>query len=172
MYPFGVNKSVKCCSKGFEIHCLILYYINPLRHDDAYKRHWTGSPLVQAVICCLFGAKHLPELTITYCQMNSTNKFQWIFNELENKRIRGQMFKSFICHTVILFRDQWVNIVWAQFIYIKFVHGFANIDFNRHCKHITYIYWWRHDMETHYALLALLEGNPQLTGRFPSQRNQ
>ena len=30
--------------------------------------------------------------------------------------------------------------------------------------------WWRHQMETFPALLALCEGNPPVTGRFPSQR--
>ena len=29
--------------------------------------------------------------------------------------------------------------------------------------------WWRHDMETLSALLALYEGNPRVTGGFPSQ---
>ena len=29
--------------------------------------------------------------------------------------------------------------------------------------------WWRHQMETCSALLALCEGNPPLAGRFPSQ---
>ena len=30
--------------------------------------------------------------------------------------------------------------------------------------------WWRHQMETFSALLALGEGNPPVTGGFPSQR--
>ena len=30
--------------------------------------------------------------------------------------------------------------------------------------------WWRHDMETIFALLALCEGNPSVTDGFPSQR--
>ena len=30
--------------------------------------------------------------------------------------------------------------------------------------------WWRHEMETFFALLALCEGNPPVTGGFPSQR--
>ena len=30
--------------------------------------------------------------------------------------------------------------------------------------------WWRHQMETFSALLALCEGNPPATGGFPSQR--
>ena len=31
--------------------------------------------------------------------------------------------------------------------------------------------WWRHQMETFSALLALCEGNPPVTGGFPSQRS-
>ena len=30
--------------------------------------------------------------------------------------------------------------------------------------------WWRHQMETFYASLALCEGNPPVTGGFPAQR--
>ena len=30
--------------------------------------------------------------------------------------------------------------------------------------------WWRHEMETFSALLALCEGNSPVTGEFPSQR--
>ena len=32
------------------------------------------------------------------------------------------------------------------------------------------IVWWRHQMETFSALLALCEGNPPVTGGFPSQK--
>ena len=31
--------------------------------------------------------------------------------------------------------------------------------------------WWRHQMETFFTLLALCEGNPPVTGGFPSQRS-
>ena len=34
----------------------------------------------------------------------------------------------------------------------------------------TFQTWWRHPMETFFALLALCEGNPPVTGGFPSQR--
>ena len=33
-----------------------------------------------------------------------------------------------------------------------------------------YLSWWRHQMETFSALLAFCEGNPPVTGGFPSQR--
>ena len=35
------------------------------------------------------------------------------------------------------------------------------------CQHHT---WWRHQMETFFALLALCVGNSPVTGEFPSQR--
>ena len=41
------------------------------------------------------------------------------------------------------------------------------------CSHICLlpiIAWWRHQMETFSALLALCAGNSQVTGEFPSQR--
>ena len=38
---------------------------------------------------------------------------------------------------------------------IKYAHGYA---------------WWRHHMETLSALMAICEGNPSVTGGFPSQK--
>ena len=38
---------------------------------------------------------------------------------------------------------------------------------NRQDEHIS---WWRHEMETFSALLALCAGNSPVTGEFPSQR--
>ena len=35
---------------------------------------------------------------------------------------------------------------------------------------LPFLLWWRHQMETFSALLALCEGNPPVTGGFPSQR--
>ena len=42
----------------------------------------------------------------------------------------------------------------------------------RNCwdKHRRLQTWWRHQMETFSMLLALCEGNPPVTGAFPSQR--
>ena len=36
---------------------------------------------------------------------------------------------------------------------------------------LTHISWWRHQMETFSALLALCAGNSPVTGEFPSQRS-
>ena len=36
--------------------------------------------------------------------------------------------------------------------------------------HHTYITWWRHQMETFSALLAICAGNSPVTGEFPTQR--
>ena len=38
------------------------------------------------------------------------------------------------------------------------------------CNWNSNISWWRHEMETFSASLALSEGNPPVTGGFPSQR--
>ena len=38
------------------------------------------------------------------------------------------------------------------------------------CLWIDGISWWRHQMETFFALLALFAGNSPVTGEFPSQR--
>ena len=38
------------------------------------------------------------------------------------------------------------------------------------CKLVIILSYWRRQMETFSELLALCEGNPSMTGRFPSQR--
>ena len=43
-----------------------------------------------------------------------------------------------------------------------------NYDNSRHS--VLRLIWWRHQMESFSALLALCEGNPPFTGGFPSQR--
>ena len=44
-------------------------------------RQWTGPVLVKVMACRLFGAKPLPELMLTYCQLDIKNqtsmKFEW-----------------------------------------------------------------------------------------------
>ena len=40
-------------------------------------RQWTGSSLVQVMVCCLFGAKPLPEPMLVYCQPDSLEQI-WI----------------------------------------------------------------------------------------------
>ena len=43
-------------------------------------------------------------------------------------------------------------------------------DIQRAILVITVPVWWRHHMETLFPLLALCEGNPPITGGFPSKR--
>ena len=42
----------------------------------AYMCRWTGSSLVHAMACRLFGAKPLPEPMLTYCQLDPSMKFE------------------------------------------------------------------------------------------------
>ena len=36
----------------------------------AYMSQWSGSTLVQVMVCCLFSAKPLPEPMLSYCQLH------------------------------------------------------------------------------------------------------
>ena len=57
------------------------------------------------------------------------------------------------------------NVVLSSFLCVFCCDG-APTDITR----ILQDSWWRHQMETFSASLALCEGNPQPTGGFPSQR--
>ena len=51
-----------------------------------------------------------------------------------------------------------------------YMHGIG--DFGQHSMdEVVALPWWRHQMETFSALLALCEGNPPVSGGFPSQRS-
>ena len=45
--------------------------INSSPPSAAYMHRWTGSSLVQAMACRLFGTKPLPEPMLAYCQLDS-----------------------------------------------------------------------------------------------------
>ena len=56
---------------------------------------------------------------------------------------------------------------------MKIIDSYFEGQKNRVCDSVVIagiILWWRHQMETFSALLALCEGNPPVTGGFPSQR--
>ena len=46
------------------------HYINSSPLSAEFMRQRTGSTLVQVMVCCLFGAKPLPEPVLAYCQLD------------------------------------------------------------------------------------------------------
>ena len=58
--------------------------------------------------------------------------------------------------------DGWVS---GRHLKDLFVHVIVPID-----GFVSYLSWWRHQMETFSALLAICAGNSPVTGEFPSQR--
>ena len=54
--------------------------------------------------------------------------------------------------------------------FLKLVTSFSDLKNIDEWKHTGLITWWRHQMETFPALLALCEGNPPVIDGFPSQR--
>ena len=55
-----------------------------------YMRQWTGSSLLQVMVCCLFGAKPLPEPMLAYCQFDSLEcisvEFEWEFYHFHSRK--------------------------------------------------------------------------------------
>ena len=63
-----------------------------------------------------------------------------------------------------------LKISWLQF---KFDWNFTDltpIDNTAVLLHECHSAWWRHQMETFYALLVICAGNSQVPGEFPTQR--
>ena len=80
------------------------------------------------------------------------NKIEWNINRNSYMFIHENAFKHVVCKmSAILSRPQYVNIR---------VISSASI----------YITWWRHQMETFSALLAICAGNSPVPGEVPTQR--
>ena len=79
-----------------------------------------------------------------------------------DKSLSGPMMTSILTHICVT-RPQWVCLGLNMLIY----------TYIRKCGHLVCIFvlsWWRHQMETFSAFLALCEGNSPVTDEFPSQR--
>ena len=71
----GKMKPISClwcpgslCSQIISKSCRPMLFINSLWPGDTIWPQWTGTSLVQIMTYCLFGAKSLPKLMLTYCQ--------------------------------------------------------------------------------------------------------
>ena len=87
--------------------------------------------------------------------------------------------KIYVCHRIKIWYEhgQRCTIVSSELIVLHccVVSSFVWIfDLDRFMRpanpHSTFMTWWRHQMETFSALLALCAGNSLVTGDFPSQR--
>ena len=101
--------------------------------------------------CRLIGAK---QPMMAYCLLDPWEQISMEFESISLQEIA--FTENVICRLVcILFRPQCVKrTCWCFSGVMKNVLGA----------------WWRHQMETFSALLALCVGNSPVTGEFPSQR--
>ena len=63
----------------------------------AYMRQWTGSALVQMMVCRLFGTKQLSKPVLGHYILNIGNKLQWFFNQNTNFSLTEMHLKKIIC---------------------------------------------------------------------------
>ena len=79
---------------------------------------------------------------------------------------------SFPCCCVIhyMYDDVYTFITWKYVVYEKFVFDLTTSL--RGVSQLTHtaISWWRHQMQTVSALLAIYAGNSPVPGEFPAQR--
>ena len=75
-------------------------------------------------------------------------------------------------------RQKRLEMLWISCMHCLTYHTFSRTRYNVNCvnkvSHNIHSYdlltWWRHQMETFSALLAICAGNSLVTGEFPSQR--
>ena len=117
-------------------------------------------------VACL-GAKPLSEPMLIYCCLDSVNKFQGNWNKNAKLFIQENAFENVVCEMATIF---------SQPQYVK-----SSLHKPLHCciwycvifhrvKTVSEVSWWRHQMETFSALLAICAGNSPVHGEFPAQR--
>ena len=95
------------------------------------------------------------------------------------KEIHRWPRNAFLCHDVIiptlLVESMYIFVFQLPFlvnffteIYVTIIDEFQKTTMN--CCVLTLIPWWRHQMETFSALLAICAGNSPVHGEFPAQR--
>ena len=92
---------------------------------------------------------------------------KWRFLRWSRKRVSNDLRTAMLWYTSskwtlvyvlsVLMKPNMIEIFWCQRV------------LNCICT-VTITLWWRHQIETFSALLALCEGNSPVTGEFPSQR--
>ena len=112
--------------------CFRTENIHPLKPGDAYIHQWTGS-LIRAMTCRLFGAKPLPKPALTYCQLDPKEK-------------------TSVKYEYIMICTFSVKKMHLKMLSAKCRQFCSRLDVQKHT-------WWRHQIETFSALLALCEGN-------------
>ena len=121
----------------------------------------------------LFDAKPIPEPILAYYQYFPLGKsFQEISNQIIKKsRSRKYMQKCSLQSVGHASKDLVVQPGNAHDLQVAIyeIQGPWYRHESRRLGADTTITWWRHEIETFSALLALCEVHPPLTGGFPSQ---
>ena len=81
---------------------------NSLRPGDASKDPWNGSLLVWVMVRLRFSAKFLPELMLTYSQLDPREQTSVTFWSNEKVNVRN-LFENIVCNKPFLFRTLYVN---------------------------------------------------------------
>ena len=90
--------------------------------------------------------------------------------QFHRKCITYQSLSSKITNLILhphLPREQWVNSSSVSPAYVRDLVITVPADVLAHVLHAS---WWRHQMETFSALLAICAGNSPVSGEFPAQR--
>ena len=107
-----------------------------------------------------FVAFSAPSHYLNHCKLIGNyniikNKFQWSSTQYQTICIRENQFKNVVCLGL--------NTKYTRSVVT--IHVSQNFHF-----HIICYSWWRHEMETFFALLGICTGDSPVPGKFPAQR--
>ena len=140
------------------IHCFFC-------HDDSVipLKCFTYAYMVSHCSCVIMIVSyHWNALHITGTLCGESNTHWWL--ALTNDHQYGALMFSLLSAWRSFWTDSWVNLDMRR-------HGIHACQCNYHFI-VQYVIksWWRHQMETYFALLAICAGNSPVTDEFPAQR--
>ena len=84
--------------------------VNSSLDSAAYMRQGIRWPLVQIMVCRLYGTKPLSKPTMGIVNWTLRNKLQWNFNQNTKHFIHENAFENIVCEMAATFsRERWVK---------------------------------------------------------------
>ena len=109
-------------------------------------RRWTGSALVQIMACRLFGSTHIGDIWMLKHVMACQSRFNI-------RKLYSNTRRRFLLQIASVVTGTWELLN---------INMWLSVNARKP--------WWRHEIETFSALLALSAGNSAVIGEFPAQR--
>ena len=175
----GLNQSYSCLVAAKKGHVIHEWHVNHLhKHSDIKAESF---PLVKSTAVTVASSPISRNDIVGRLKMPGYERYVYIFNSLAPD---GHPFANAECYVITPFG---CHLSFCLSLFVrdfteKRIHkscwNFHDYVWNRNRKQLIRLWvfrviiwiWWRHQMDTFSALLALCAGKSPVTGEFPAQR--